>query len=303
MKLFVLSKENLAWSRAEAEQLHGRRGTLVGNLLFLDVEEWKGGLAFTRSIHDVLFETQGKVAFPWHIAVEPPFAVEGPGAAEVASLVWRGLERAGVEPSVDLTTPKTRITLFRVGEKLLVTKKLWTNKERFFDRRPHLRPRNHPTGLHPKLARAMINLAGPGVSVLDPFCGAGGLLLEGALAGRSMTGMDIDPEQVQRAKENLAFYGVKANLMVGDATRCDLLGRFDAIVTDLPLGRNAKLAAVEETFRGFFAAAARITEVLVVGAEKSCDLTPFFREWWAATASFDWYLHRSLTKQIFLLRT
>ncbi len=313
MFLFVLSKENLALSRAEAERLHEARGELrADNLLFLDVEEWRPGLAFTRAIHEVLFAAKPSAldehaaSHPWH--VEPPFAVDandtGVDEAKFAGYVWRSLAAAGTKPSVDLRRPKTTITLFRDGEQLVVTRRCWVNEERFFDRRAHLRPRNHPTSLNPKLARAMINLAGPLAEVqtiLDPFCGSGGLLLEGALAGRAMTGTDLDPTQVARAEENLDYYGVGATLTVADATRCDALGRFDAVVTDLPLGKNAKLADAERTFAAFFAAAARTTTRLVVACDASFNLERAFRDSWREEARFDWYLHKGMVKRIHAL--
>ncbi|MBR9692998.1 hypothetical protein GOV07_03655, partial [Candidatus Woesearchaeota archaeon] len=143
MKLFVLSKENIDISKAEAERLHSEEGRLIENLLFLDVD-WKPGLAFTRSIHEVLFEVEGAGldeaagSFAWHEQVESPFAIRAYGLVDektFAGYVWRALETAGKEASVDLTKPKTLITLYSIDEKVYVTKQLWVNEERFFDRR------------------------------------------------------------------------------------------------------------------------------------------------------------------------
>jgi len=311
MFLFVLSKENPALSQAEAERLHGVTGKRSGNLLFLDSNEWKPGLAFTRGIYEVLFEAPRDAldaraaSFPWH--VEPPFAIRGNGLVEeqvFAGYVWRSLEQAGTVPAVDLQHPTTLLTLFAVEKDVWVARKAWENEERFFDRRAHLRPRNHPTSLNPKLARAMINLAGPPeevASILDPFCGSGGLLLEGALAGRAMTGIDLDPVQIARAEENLAFYSVGANLAVGDATTCDRLGRSDAIVTDLPLGKNAKLADATGTFTAFFVAAARTTERMVVASDASFPLASCFQPVWREEAQFDWPIHAGMVKRLRVL--
>ena len=308
MKLFVLSKENIGLSRKEAERLHSEEGTLVENLLFLDAE-WKPGLAFTRSIHEVLFESdecleEDSEAFPWHEHVEVPFAVRSKDVDEkrYAGHVWRALEKNGKQPSVDLKQPKTTITLFSVNGKVWVTRLLWENQDHFFDRRAHLRPRNHPTSLNPKLARAMVNLAGYCESILDPFCGSGGILIEGALVGRAMTGIDIDDEQILRAEENLAHYDVSATLTVGDAMKCDELGAFDAVVTDLPLGKNAKLDDAKTTFTGFFAAAAKVTDTAVVSIDAEFDLEECFGGRWKTLATFDWYLQKEMVKRVFLIR-
>jgi tRNA (guanine10-N2)-dimethyltransferase len=241
--------------------------------------------------------------------VETPFLIRkhGPGPLsepELAGYVWRGLEAAGKEPSVDLKAPLTRVHLFFVEDEAVVTILRWENDERFFDRRSHLRPRNHPTGLNPKLARAMVNLAGKEhdiSSILDPFCGGGGILLEGGLAGREMTGVDIDPEQVKRSEEKLAFYHVTATLTVSDATQCDSLGRFDAIVTDLPYGKNSRLDDGMATFARFFEAAAAVTEKLVVSCNESAHIESLLGSRWEPVASFLWYIHRGLSKRILLL--
>jgi tRNA (guanine10-N2)-dimethyltransferase len=315
MKLFVLSKENIPLAAAEAERLHGTEAShLLGNLLFLDVTHHEETLALTREIHNVLFATKAKdlpaalTAFPWHERVESPFLVRknGPSPlseAELAGFVWRGLEAAGKRPTVDLKAPLTQVYLFFIEDEVVVASLRWRNDERFSERRSHLRPRNHPTGMSPKLARAMINLAGPPSSirsVLDPFCGSGGILIEAGLVGREMTGVDIDPEQVKRAEENVGPLGLAATLTVADATTCDALGRFDAIVTDLPYGKGSRLRDAETTFTAFFEAARSCAPVLVVGGEEGAGLERLFRGW-SVKGSFRWYLHKHLSKRIYVL--
>lgn len=60
----------------------------------------------------------------------------------------------------------------------------------------------------PKICRTLLNLAGarPGDTVLDPFCGTGTILMEAALLGMKCIGIDINPEQVQGTKSNLAWF-------------------------------------------------------------------------------------------------
>jgi len=321
MLLLVLSKENLALAQAEAERLYGASGRREGCLLFLDASEYREGLAFTREIHELVATipvradvspemlTDTLSGVPYATFVHPPFLVRKRGDAslseqELAGHVWRSLEGAGKTPEVDLKNPTSSVYFFFREHEVDVALLRWRNEERFFDRRPHLRPRNHPTSLSPKLARAMINLAGlpsSPASILDPFCGSGGILLEGCLAGRAMTGIDIDPGQIRRSEENLAHYGQHANLAVGDATACDQYGAFDAIVTDLPYGRNSVLKDAEATFTRFFGAAAKITGTMVVAADEAFRLAPGFSASWRETASFSWPLHKSMTKRIYLL--
>lgn len=59
--------------------------------------------------------------------------------------------------------------------------------------------------LPPKLARILVNLAGPNTTrtLLDPFCGSGTILMEAALSGyNQIVGSDIDPRQVEDCIQN-----------------------------------------------------------------------------------------------------
>ncbi len=104
------------------------------------------------------------------------------------------------------------------------------------------------------------------------------------------------------ASARSAAFGARATLGVMDARRCDALGSFDAIVTDLPLGRNSRVAEgrAEEFFPAFFAAAARAAPVLVLGCDASAPLSAWLGQW-RVTASFDWRLHKGLVKRVSLL--
>lgn len=59
----------------------------------------------------------------------------------------------------------------------------------------------------PKLVQMMINIAGveKGQALYDPFCGTGGILLEGAMMGITSYGSDIDENAVEQAKKNLEW--------------------------------------------------------------------------------------------------
>lgn len=322
MRLFVLSKQNIPLAAAEAWRSCGEcRARLEENLLFLDTAMLPIGLAFTREVLEVLIEfgdADNLVAverFAWSDVVESPYAVRVRGKAplsekDAAGMIWRSLEAAGRKPSVSLESPKCEIHLLFLEKRIVITRLLWRNDDRFSRRRAHLRPRNHPTSLHPTVARAMINLAGPVAkirTILDPFCGSGGILLEAGLAGRQVTGTDTDATQVERAEQNTAYFNVDASVLVHDAMRCDELTNagvarsFDAIVTDLPLGRSAKLHDREQTFRTFFSAAARAAPVLVVALDTDPAFEELFSSQWRKLESFDWYVHKGLTKRIYVL--
>ncbi|MDD5111568.1 MAG: methyltransferase [Candidatus Altiarchaeota archaeon] len=110
----------------------------------------------------------------------------------------------------------------------------------FEPRHPLKRPFFHPTSLRPKTARLLLNLARvkKGDRMLDPFCGAGGILIEAGLMGLKMTGRDIDDRMIEGCGKNLAHFGVNAVLECRDALSAGK-GRFDAVVTDPPYGKSS----------------------------------------------------------------
>jgi len=98
----------------------------------------------------------------------------------------------------------------------------------------------------PKVCRTLLTLAGarPGDTVLDPFCGTGTILMEAALLGMKVIGIDIDGNQVQGTKSNLIWFGkdsgqqVDFELIRGDARELSNLvtRQVDAVAFEPSLG-------------------------------------------------------------------
>src|SRR3990170_1948268 len=117
--------------------------------------------------------------------------------------------------TVDLEHPAVEyLVLVTADAHRLVRRVARTDRSAFERRRPMLRPFFHPSTLHPRYARALVNLGRcpPGGLVVDPFCGTGGILLEAALCGFRAQGLDVDAKMVAGASETLAAYGVTADL-------------------------------------------------------------------------------------------
>ena len=110
----------------------------------------------------------------------------------------------------------------------------------FSERRPRKRPFFHPTAMQAQLARVMVNLAQPkkGDLVLDPFCGAAGILVEAGLIGCKILGFDAKPHMLRGGYKNLQHYGIEHGVAVADA-RYPPVTQVDCIVTDPPYGRSA----------------------------------------------------------------
>ena len=169
-------------------------------------------------------------------------------------------------------------------------------------------PFNHPISVHPKFARALVNLTrvGRGGRLLDPFCGTGAVVVEAALCGCESIGTDISEKMVEGARENLRALGIDARLH-----RCDVgaivddIGKVDAVATDPPYGRSASTggealgALIARAFTSF-------AEVLDKGSVLALALHE--PEIIAKADSFELLeshqlrVHRSLTRNFCVLR-
>jgi tRNA (guanine10-N2)-dimethyltransferase len=143
---------------------------------------------------------------------------------------------------VDLETPDVLFFTIITNDTALFCLSIEEIEEKGFgQRRPGLRPFFHPSSMHPRLARAMVNLSRvrPGSRFLDPFCGSGGILLEAGMIGCELVGVDIDPVMSNGSKENLRALGIQSsNICVADARKIPLK-EIDSIATDPPYGRSS----------------------------------------------------------------
>ena len=87
-----------------------------------------------------------------------------------------------------------------------------------------------------------------GEVLLDPFCGTGGILMEASSIGARAIGVDIQQEMAKGACKNIEFYGLNAELIVGDAQELPIRDEsVDAIATDFPYGRSSFVSSTQDS--------------------------------------------------------
>lgn len=176
-------------------------------------------------------------------------------------------------------------------------------------RRPHRRPFFHPGVLLPRMARALVNISSihRGETLLDPFCGTGGILIEAGLIGARCIGVDVQRKMMLGANANLRHYGISGGLMIGDACNLGLADNsVDAVVTDPPYGRSALFLAksLEDLYDGSLK---EIHRTLRQG-KKAVVVSQIPIKKIAGDAGFTTIerhrqrVHKSLTRQITVLR-
>lgn len=120
--------------------------------------------------------------------------------------------------------------------------------------------------LKPSVAVAMLRLTevSAGQTLLDPCCGAGTILIEGAQMGAIAAGGDIDAEAAAAAYANADSAGVHINVRQWDARQLPIAdGSIDRVVTNLPWGRQI---AVDDVLAHFYAdVCAEIERVVAPG--------------------------------------
>ena len=111
----------------------------------------------------------------------------------------------------------------------------------FVERRPKKKPFFHPSAMPAKLARCMVNLGKPkaGELVFDPFCGTGSMLIEAALIGCRVLGLDVQRRMVRGSLRNLAYFKIEPEGVVLADSRNPPITKIDCVVTDPPYGRSA----------------------------------------------------------------
>ncbi|MCK5661152.1 MAG: methyltransferase domain-containing protein [Methanosarcinales archaeon] len=189
-------------------------------------------------------------------------------------------------------------------------------------RAPGKKPFFHPGVLMPKIARAIVNIAGAGgdvdedsndhkdenkgIIMLDPFCGTCGVLLEAGMTGARMIGIDAQNWILQGARMNLEHFGYDGLLINGDAKNLPLVAEsVDAIITDPPYGISSAIKAesLNELRTGSFAEMYRVLKsgkkVVVVAdqrIEKMMEDAGF-----EVVEIHEQRVHRSLNRYYFVL--
>lgn len=143
---------------------------------------------------------------------------------------------------VDLTNPNVEFRVLLADEFLMGRVLHKVDRSGLEERKVTHRSFNLPISLHPKLARALVNLSRvpTGGVLLDPFTGTGGVLLEASHVGLRPVGADIRRAMVVGARKSLRPFGAEAELLAADAGQGPWRkGRIDGIATDPPYGRAA----------------------------------------------------------------
>lgn len=231
----------------------------------------------------------------------------GESSVDLASVTGKVGAAVAKGRGVDLRAPKSDIRVVFSKDAHFGRVLHAIDRTSYEKRKNRYLPFVYPASLHPKYARAIVNLAavGPAGRLLDPFCGTGAILAEAALVGLQPIGTDCSQRMIDGARRNLKHLGLGADLKTSDVGDIvSVAGRVDGIATDPPYGRSTSTrgepipSLYKRALRAFSEVLSRGGKVGVVVPELSLlqgadDLV--LRE------KHGLWVHRSLTRQFCVL--
>jgi len=214
----------------------------------------------------------------------------------------------GGSRGVSLESPQSEIRVV-VSDSVHVGRLLGSvDRSSFEARKNQNMPFSHPISIHPKFARALVNLTclPIGGRLLDPFCGTGAIVAEGALLGLHTVGADLSEKMIEGARRNLDHIGLTAEFHLCDVGRIESCVKdVDAIATDPPYGRSTStngedvadlIGRALATFSGVLDRGSRVAIVVPeVSFLNSCDA-------FTIREVHSLWVHRSLTRHFAILQ-
>lgn len=206
----------------------------------------------------------------------------------------------------NLAHPDVKI-LYYAGTETIISiwdKTLETYYKRCLKHHIKHRPFFSPISIHPRIARSMVNLANcsEGETMIDPFCGTGGMLIEARDMEINAIGIDIIEKMVGYSIGNLDHYGLKAEVIEDDVEASSNY-QFKAIVTDPPYGlstttRGEGVSELMIRSMNIFSKIMKKGERIVMALSNpelviDSNYDEIYR--------FQWYIHKSLTRNILVL--
>ena len=185
------------------------------------------------------------------------------------------------------------------------------NKKHFQNMKPHKRPFFYPGSMSPKLARCMVNLSHvkEGQLLLDPFCGTGGILIEGGLIGLKLIGSDINWKMKNGTAINLDYCDLSDyEVHHLDVRELKLSKKVDAVVTDPPYGISTSTGGEESPliFQQFLQSISRNMNenaYLCIAHPHYLDLDPMLNDFnFKLLERHSIKMHKSLTRIISVIK-
>jgi tRNA (guanine10-N2)-dimethyltransferase len=278
-------------------------------------------LSFTYSISIFLFKSDHDTNHIRYNALKNPIINNGSIAVKYRNRSISRESKPVIKEIADVYTQNKKVSLQKpdveirviISENDVYVGELITSISRtqFEERKAQHRPYFSPISLHPKIARALVNLSGikNNQTIFDPFCGTGGILIEAGLIGCRVIGSDISDKMIEGTKQNLQFYNItNYDIFVSDVgdVKKTILKKVDSVVTDFPYGKSTTTKGEEilELYERAFKSISEIIKtngIAVIGIPNE-ELIPLSKQYFSLIKIYKIPVHRSLTRYFIVLR-
>ncbi len=306
MNLIILARDNIEIARAESLSLYsGRFDKYSENIFLTKAKNDFERMAYAKSVYQIIFycdenNIEEKIKQnKWKLK---SYRIDFSGNfIDEQKKIIQSLVYKNSKAKVNLKDPETNLVFIKSGKNIYCTQHIKDINNDFESRKAHKRPGFSPISLNPKLARAMVNLtsARRGETILDPFCGIGGILIEAGLIGLRCEGCDLSDSMITKTAQNLSYFGINTcSLEKRDALT---IGQSDYIVSDLPYGKNTHLSKF--LYRDFLIVLGQnLKKKAVLGFSNNVDVEELLKgTGLKIEQSFDYYIHKSLSKKIVVI--
>ncbi len=232
-----------------------------------------------------------------------PPRLDRPSTEFEKSCGWM-FHNAGIK--INFKRPKDTVRIYLTKKETRYGRLVFSaDRTQFEKRKDKFRPFQSPVSLHPRIARALVNLAriNKGNSVLDPFAGTGGILIEAGLMGAKVHGVDIKRWMVEGCKKNLKHYKIRHHVELGDSLKLETpKEKFDAVITDPPYGRSTNPKGLNKLYSNFMKVVSKLIKrggYLVISSHK--PRIPIAKGL-KLVEKHELYIHKELTKKIFVYK-
>jgi tRNA (guanine10-N2)-dimethyltransferase len=109
------------------------------------------------------------------------------------------------------------------------------------------KPKTYSSSLNFRVARALVNIGvgwDTSLSLIDPCCGVGTVLVEACSMGINARGYEINKPVAFNAKDNLSFFGYEDVVIEGDMHTIE--DHYDVAIVDIPYGLYQAVTAAEQ---------------------------------------------------------
>lgn len=127
----------------------------------------------------------------------------------------------------------------------------------------NLKPCTNSNSLETRTARAIVNIAvglQTQMSMVDPCCGVGTVVLEALSLGVPVVGYEISWTIANQAKQNVAYFGYEPCIVKGDMNAISEM--FDVAIIDMPYGLFSPITYKQQ--KSIITTSRRITGKLVI---------------------------------------